>query len=244
MSTLAKTSPLAALMTLALLVPSTARAQDQRFRASFAPAAASISGDAELALGGTFGYRASKHLWFEGDLTWIDAAAGGLRNRDVSFGGFATSLASYTDIGRGGPVRFGGGTLPGRPGLPNFPGLPALPILPGGGISQLRASTDGSTLVGTMGVRWEVPVETVRFRPYVAGGIGLNNTDQRFRLSAVSFIPEIDESASHTGYALSGGVGASVRVAGQLWADMEAKYFRLSQDRDVMRVGGGVAYRF
>ena len=141
-------------------------------------------------------------------------------------------------------MRFGGGTLPGRPGFPNFPGLPALPILPGGGISQLRASTDGSTLVGTMGVRWEIPVETVRFRPYVAGGIGLNNTDQRFRLSAMSFIPEIDESASHTGYALSGGVGASVRVAGQLWADMEAKYFRLSQDRDVMRLGGGVAYRF
>ena len=61
MATLAKTSPLAALMTLALLVPATARAQDQRFRASFAPAAAAISGDAELALGGTFGYRASKH---------------------------------------------------------------------------------------------------------------------------------------------------------------------------------------
>ena len=112
MATLAKTSPLAALMTLALLVPSTARAQDQRFRASFAPAAATISDDAELALGGTFGYRASKHLWFEGDLTWIDAAAGGLRNRNVSFGEFATSLASYTDIVGGGPVRFGGGTLP------------------------------------------------------------------------------------------------------------------------------------
>jgi opacity protein-like surface antigen len=242
MATLAQSSPLAALITLALLVPSTAHAQDQRFRASFAPAAATISGDAELALGGTFGYRASRHLWFEGDLTWIDAAAGGLRDREVGFGGYATSLASYTGIARGGPVRFGGGTLPGRPGLPDFPGLPILPIL-AGGISELRASIDGSTLVGTMGVRWELPVETLRFRPYVAGGIGLNNTDQRFRLST-SFIPEIDESASHTGYALSGGVGASVRVAGQLWADMEAKYFRLSQDRDVMRLGGGVAYRF
>ena len=60
----------------------------------------------------------------------------------------------------------------------------------------------------------------------------------------MSFIPEIDESASDTGYALSGGVGASVRVAyncGPIWRQ---KYFRLSQDRDVMRVGGGVAYRF
>jgi len=243
MATLAKSSPLAALMTLALFVPATARAQDQRFRASFAPAAAAMSGDAVLALGGTFGYRASKNLWFEGDLTWIDAAAGGLRDRDIRFDGYSTSLASYTSIVRGGPGRIGGGTFPGFPSFPNFPGLPVLPILPGS-IGQLRASTDGSMIVGTMGVRWELPVETARFRPYVAGGIGLNNTDQRFRLSATSIFPGIDESASHTGYALSGGVGASVRVAGQLWADMDAKYFRLSQDRDVMRLGGGIAYRF
>jgi hypothetical protein len=31
---------------------------------------------------------------------------------------------------------------------------------------------------------------------------------------------------------------------GQLWADMDAKYFRLSGDRDIMRLGGGVSYRF
>ena len=170
MATLAKSSPLVALMTLALFVPAAARAQDQRFRASFAPAATAMSGDAVLALGGTFGYRASKNLWFEGDLTWIDAAAGGLRDRDIRFDGYSTSLASYTSIVRGGAGRVGRGTFPGLPNFPNFPGLPVLPILPGG-IGQLRASTDGSTIVGTMGVRWELPVETARFRPYVAGGI-------------------------------------------------------------------------
>ncbi len=29
---------------------------------------------------GTVGYRFSEHFWFEGDVTWIDAAAGGVRD--------------------------------------------------------------------------------------------------------------------------------------------------------------------
>ena len=243
MVTLAKFSPLAAVMALALLVPSSARAQDPRFRASFAPAVATVSGDAELALGGTFGYRVSKNLWFDGELTWIDASAGG-RNREIRFDDFTTTLAGYTGVARGGSVSIGRGSDFGFPTLRNAGAFTVLPGLPIGGIGQLRASADGSTLIGTMGMRWELPVESARFRPYVAGGLGLNNTDQRFRLALGSIIPEIDESLSHTGFAVSGGVGASVRVAGQLWADVDAKYFRLSQDRDIMRLGGGVAYRF
>jgi len=35
-----------------------------------------------------------------------------------------------------------------------------------------------------------------------------------------------------------------VRLAGQFWADVDAKYFRLSRDRDIMRLGGGVSVRF
>jgi len=31
---------------------------------------------------------------------------------------------------------------------------------------------------------------------------------------------------------------------GQLWADVDAKYFRLSSDRSIMRLGGGVSFRF
>ena len=54
----------------------------------------------------------------------------------------------------------------------------------------------------------------------------------------------IDESISRTGYAFSTGAGASVRIAGQLWGDVDAKYFRLSRDRDIMRLGGGVTFRF
>ena len=74
--------------------------------------------------------------------------------------------------------------------------------------------------------------------------MGIDNTSQRFRVSATSSTPTIDNSPSHTGLAFRGGGGASIRLAGQLWADMDATYFHLSRDRDVMRLGGGVSFRF
>jgi len=105
----------------------------------------------------------------------------------------------------------------------------------GAGTFDLRALADTAATL---------PVETARFRPYVAGGIGINDTSQRFTLSATSFTPAIDRSTSHTGLAFRGGGGASIRLAGQFWADVDATYFHLSQDRDVMRLGGGVSFRF
>ena len=74
----------------------------------------------------------------------------------------------------------------------------------------------------------------------MSGGLGINNTDQELRIESLG----IDASSSRTGYAFDAGAGASVRVAGGLWADVDAKYFRLSGDRDVMRFGGGVSFRF
>ena len=71
-----------------------------------------------------------------------------------------------------------------------------------------------------------------------------DNTDQDFGLEQTMFTPACSQAASHTGYAFSAGAGASVRLAGQFWADVDAKYFRLSRDRDIMRVGGGVSFRF
>ena len=230
MSTIKIPAPLVALTAFILFAPAQAQAQDQRFRVSFAPAVATVGGDAELALGGTFGYRFSEHFWFEGDLTWIDAAAGGLRDRNFEFDGRVATASDLADILRrqAGVFRHG------------FPGGIGLPI----GIGQLRASTDGSTMVGTLGIRYELPVQTGRFRPYVAGGLGINNTEQEFEFNATAFTPAIDASASHTSPAFNAGAGASVRLAGQLWADVDARYFRLSRDRDVMRLGGGVSFRF
>ncbi len=71
-----------ALVAVLFLVPAAARAQEQRFRVSFAPSVAAVGGDAELALSGLAAYRFSEHFWFEGDVTWLDAAAGGLRRSE------------------------------------------------------------------------------------------------------------------------------------------------------------------
>lgn len=235
-----KSAPLALVALMALVVvPGTARAQDERLRISFAPAVATVSGDAEVALGGSFGYRFSQRFWFEGELTWIDAGAAGFRDRILPFDAHAANAFGVVDVirSRSGLI---GGVIPGFPTLPGLPGLPTIPIE----VGQFRAAMDGSTLIGTLGVRYELPTEVERFRPYVAGGLGIDNTDQRLRLEATRFTPAFDQSTSRTGYAFSAGAGASVRLVSQLWADVDAKYFRLSQDRDIMRLGGGVSFRF
>jgi opacity protein-like surface antigen len=226
-------SALGALTALAMCAP-VAHAQDQRFRVSFTPAVATVSGDAELALGGSIGYRFSEHFWFEGDLTWIDAAAGGFR--DGVFDYEIRTATTLADLLR--RQSFGRGRLL----------VPNAPILPGN-INRLVIATDGSTLIGTLGIRYELPVDTARFRPYVSGGLGINHTDQKLEidprvLAALTLLAPFDDSLSHTGYAFTAGAGASVRIAGQLWADADARYIRLSRDRDVMRLGGGVSIRF
>jgi opacity protein-like surface antigen len=236
MSAFKMTAPVVALVSVIVLAPALVHAQDQRFRVSFAPAAVASAGDAELGLGGTFSYRYSEHFLFEGDLTWIDAAAGGFANRDYTLDARGLNARGLIDL-----VQSRTGTF-GRSRLPSFPtfSIPNLPI----SVGPLRASTDGSTVVGTLGLRYELPVQTERFRPFVAGGLGINNTRQEFRLDATAINGAIDDSISHTGYAFNGGAGASVRLFGQLWADVDARYFRLSRDRDLMRLGGGASFRF
>lgn len=217
----------AALILLATLVPGVAQAQEPRIFASFVPALAAVSGDSELGLGGTVGYRFAEHLWFEGDVTWIDAAA---REHNFSPGGYRPGLGGIRRS-----YRFGPG-LPGFPDLPDFPELPELP--------EIRTSADGRTFIATMGVRYEFPVQTASFRPYISGGIGINNTDQEIRIEATSLTPRLVDSVSHTGYAFSGGAGANIQLYRALWATVDAKYFRLSSGRHVIRFGGGATVRF
>ncbi len=123
MSTIKIPASLVALAAFILFAPALAQAQDQRFRVSFAPAVATVGGDAELALGGTVGYRFSEHFWFEGDLTWIDAAAGGFRDRNFEFDGI-TNASDLGDMLRRRAGMFGGGL----PGGIRFPSLPSVPI--------------------------------------------------------------------------------------------------------------------
>jgi opacity protein-like surface antigen len=222
-------------MAVALMAPAIASAQDQRLRISFTTAAATVSDDTELALGGSFGYRFAERLWFEGEVTWIDGAGGSL-DRDFDFERRSVNASSLTELLPGRFVTFVPGLTPGSFTQP-MPGLPP-------GIPDLRLSSTGSTTLALLGVRYELPVQTERFRPYASGGLGLNFTEQELRLEGTTIGPGFDESRSHTGFAFGAGAGASVRVFSQLWADMEARYYRLSRDRDVMRLGGGVSFRF
>jgi hypothetical protein len=165
----------------------------------------------------------------------LDAAAGGLRDRRFEIPFPIAFPTDFTDlIRRYGPTF--GPNVSALPILGSPTALSIFPIYP----SRVSASVDGSTFIATVGVRYELPTQTARFRPYLSGGLGINATDQNLRVEPLG----IDASTSRTGFAFDGGAGASVRVWHQLWADMDAKYFRLSGDRDIMRLGGGVSYRF
>ncbi len=245
MKIVTKSASLAALLVL-MLVPAVARAQESRLTLSFTPAVAAASGDTQLALAGTAAYRFSEHFSFESDVTWIDGAAGGFRDRNLSFDlpvratGVGTSLNTLV---QGTGIIFGGGGNRGGNDLRNFPaGLSNMARLPS--IGTISAATDGQTWIGTMGVRYEPGVQTARFRPYVSAGLGLNHTTERFSLGATSFTQAAEYSASRSGVAFSAGGGANVHLGGALWLAADAKYFHLSLGEDLMRLGGGVTFKF
>jgi opacity protein-like surface antigen len=241
MAHVSKSAALVAAMVLAVTAPAVAQAQDQRIRMTFTPAAATVSDAAEIALGGSFGYRFSPRFWFEGDLTWIDAASGAFGDPLALFDrrDFVYPLTSPGTP----PVIFTPGPAP-MIGVPTFPtGLQTF-LTMSDLIAPPLVSTSGSTLVGTIGIRYDLPVDAARFRPYVGGGLGLNRTRQELRFDSTLLPGPVNQSFSHTGYAFGAGAGAGVRVFRQLWVDVDAKYFRLSRDRDVMRFGGGVTVIF
>ena len=234
-------SVVAALLLGAAAAPAAAQAQEQRIMLTFTPAFATVGGDTGLALSGSLGYRFTEHVSFEGDFTWIDAASGGIGDR-FAFDSGNISTGFVGDILQRG--------LGGRSGndarLPGFNLGSLLPIpIRAVTTSAIRASADGQTMIGTLGLRYEPTVQTARFRPYVSGGIGLNHTEQDFDLAVSTTSTRLaDDSLSHSGFAFSAGGGANIRLFSSLWANADAKYFRLSRDRNIMRLGGGVGFRF
>lgn len=228
---LAKSIVFAALWAGILAVPAAAQAQEERIIVNFTPAFASVGGDSELALAGSAGYRFTEHFFFEGDFTWIDAAAGGDRDRVFPLGGTQLTTRNVNDMLSRTTARFGRFDLR---NLPNFP----IPV------EGFSVSTDGQTMIGTLGVRYEPTVQTARFRPYLSGGLGFNHTEQEVMVSIGTADRDISESISHSGFAFSAGGGAGIRLFSSVWANADAKYFRLSRDRNVIRFGGGVGLRF
>jgi opacity protein-like surface antigen len=213
--------------------PAAAQSSEERLIITFTTAAASVGGATELALAGTAGYRFTDHLSFEGDFTWINGAAGGGRERGFALGDAQLTTRAIGDIVSRSTARFGARAVPNIRNIPNIP-------IPVEGFS----ASDGRTLIGTLGVRYEPRVQTARFRPYVSGGLGLNHTEQELRVSIGTAARDVEESISHSGFALSAGGGASIRLFSSVWASADAKYFRLSRDRNAIRFGGGLGVRF
>ncbi len=232
----------------ATAIPAAAFAQGGRLTLSFAPAVATASGDSELAVAGTVGYRVTNHFSFEGDVTWIDAAAGGFRNRRFDMDP-RVNAGSLNTVLQGLGTMFGGAN--GRNPLPTMNIGTALANRPGmqtntmpNVTDRFAASTNGSTWIGTMGARYEPTVQTARFRPYLSAGIGINYTDQKISLARTATMPAVNDSMSRSGMAFSAGGGVTIKLVNALWLGADAKYFRLSRDRDLMRLGGGVTFKF
>ena len=96
-------------------------------------------------------------------------AAGGGRDRVFALGDAQAHDGGVNDIVSRTTARFGAFDLR------NFP--TSFPTFP----SRSRASAHrptATTMIGTLGVRYEPAVQTARFRPYVSGGLGLNHTEQ------------------------------------------------------------------
>jgi opacity protein-like surface antigen len=225
-------APLAALAAVVCLLPASAAAQDSRFRVSAGAAAAAASGDADTAFNGTVGYRFSEHLWFEADVTGVTAPVDylGLHpfySLDRPLGAARVGSQFLRASSAFGPI----GTVPGM--LTNVT-LPTALSIP--------ARLEGHTVIGTLGLRYELPVQGGRLRPYLAAGLGLARTEQEFEVRILG--GNFDDSVSDTGYAASAGVGASLRLVKQVSLDVDARYFRLSRERNLMRMGGGLSIRF
>jgi opacity protein-like surface antigen len=223
----------AALMAGVFSIPAAAQAPEERITITFTPAVATIGGDTELALSGSAGYRFTEHLSFEGEFTWIDAAEGGGRVPVFPLGSAQLTTGSINDILSRTTARFGAFDSRRIPNIPNIP----IPV------EGFEFSNDGQTMIGTLGVRYEPTVQTARFRPYVSGGLGLNHTEQDLTLR-IATVNSFDETISHSGFAISAGGGASVRLFSSVWAGADAKYFRLSRDRNIIRFGGSIGMRF
>ena len=233
----------------ALCVPALAHAQDQRLRVSIGGATTAAIIDSEPAVFASVGYRFADRLSFDVEVTAIDDAADRFRN--IPFlgqgggpGGVVRLGSMMTDKRRGKP-----GQAP-SVGTFNLAVPIGFPVPPGG----LRIEHDGRTALATFGFRYEFASQVTRFLPYVSGGIGMSRTEESFNVSlagapgrpGIAGRPDvnIDEEVSHNGLATSAGVGASIRLFGQLSADLDARYFRLDRGRNLGRLGGGFSYRF
>ena len=224
-----------------------AEAQENRLRVSFGAAATTGLGDTQPAWSGSAGYKFSNRLVFDGEVTYVAFDGPRLDGPiavplGVDLGQFGMQIVDTR-----GQVRTALG-----PAFNNQ----NLRVIDTSIFPPVRASIDGNTMIGTVGLRYEFPVDTGRLMPYVSAGLGMARTERSFEYSIAASQGGVVrglagaglrggfETVTNAGFAASFGVGANVRVYKQLSVDVDARYFRLDNDRDLARLGGGVSYRF
>jgi opacity protein-like surface antigen len=243
------------LLTALILSQPPAYAQEQRLRVSFGSATTAGAVDSKMALAGSVGYRFTDRFSFDVEVIGTQSPVDRFTDLPFTFGiAGASGLARFGDLMAGGRGRTG----PSRPvGMPIDFGAFRMPEgFDAAMLSGLRGTTDGRTILATVGFRYELPIQGGRLKPYLNAGLGMARTDEEFTFRGLAGIPdlsrmwrtpgsaEISDSVSHTGLATSAGVGASLRVFKQLSVDIDARYFRLDRDRNLGLFGGGVSYRF
>jgi len=272
MINLTKASVITLLVVLGV-VPA-AQAQNERFKIALGPAATTDAGDANVALTASIGYRFSERFSFEVDLTGSDAPARQFSDREFSDTGSAFGgMTAGTMTSRNWAELFGsagGRQRPGGAGSRFGADFLSLAGLGSGGsimgLGGMRAITDGQMVIGTVGFRYDLPVQGGRLRPYAGVGLGLVRTKNSFNASGTGLNQlvsdamtragvnagagfsmggdSLSDSMSNTGMAASAGVGASLRVFRELSVDIDTRYFRLDGGRNTARFGGGLSYRF
>jgi opacity protein-like surface antigen len=231
-----------------LVVPVLAHAQDQRLRVSVGGATTAGDTSAEPAITASVGYRFANRLSFDVDVTASEDFSGGSEVAFYGFGGplpITGTIVGEPQRGVSFPLPSSGNTPPGALfGTATFPG-------------DIRVEQDGSTILATFGLRYELPTQVERFVPYVTGGLGIARSESEVSISYAVIQParpgiapvtpprtNANQKFAHTGLATSAGIGASIRIFKQLSADLDARYFRLDRWRNLGRFGGGVSYRF
>jgi opacity protein-like surface antigen len=219
--------------------PALASAQEEpKVRITFGGGITAGAIDSEPTLNVSAGYRFSKHFSFDVEVAGADAAAD-----RVDF--FPMTAGNVTSVSQ---VRVGSFITGGRGGQMFQNGALVVP-----GLENYRIDSDGTTVLTTVGFRYGLPSSDARFRPYVSGGMGISITEEDFSLRILAADSRnrgsapttlVDDSTTHTGLALSGGVGASVRVWKQLSVGVDARYYRLDRDRNLGTFGGSISYGF
>ncbi len=240
MSFVTKPAVILAAAAAIMLAPGTARAQEPKVRITFGGGVAAGAIDGEPTFNLSAGYRFSERFSFDVEVAGADAAADRFGMVPMTLDGAQTTtnlrMGTFTIGGRGGASFPNVNVGPGQPGLQDY-----------------RINNEGSTVLTTIGFRYGLPSSNERFRPYVSGGMGISITEENFSVGILA--PDtrnrttantniIDASNTHTGMALSGGVGASLRVFKQLSVGVDARYYRLDRGRNLGTFGGSISYGF